>query len=591
MKRIVGILLALLMLFSLISVTAFAADPQTAPPTTGSIRIWKEQFPDTHFYDSKYRLYLIFPASIAFDEEGKVAAISYRCTDDQKALDGFSTYFTADEANNVSPTAACVAADGRTLSAEAVQWMKNNITKLGTRIRYEGDYNFANESSSPYVYVDGLEFGYYYVDSSTGSAAILDTTTPDIQIWDKNFPPAIKKTITNLTIAEDPEDRNRNQDIKADAHQATVQMGETVQYNIHVTAREGAENYAVMDSQDPGLTLDESSIRITATKADKVVDLTEQCTIFTAANPQRLFLSYGEPETVPYQNTPVYTITVNKGLSRYDENMQTVGTYTRTWSDDFHYGTNVPENNRIIPTYAYNGVNFAVIFPEDWLKTVDNSTSIDITYDCVVNAEATVAQISWGYGRGNSNTAYLFYGHGDSVTDGDSVYPCRLMIFKYEGNGDSSSSTGSRPLQGVEFVLTDADGRYYKLNDSTYAQAAADYSYYRGKISWVNSITDATKLVTSEQGYIVIDGLTNGTYTLKETKALPGYNPAKDIQIVINNQNNTWPELKYQVNIANKTGTLLPNTGGPGVALYYLIGVSLVVCTAAVLARKKKVNG
>ena len=143
----------------------------------------------------------------------------------------------------------------------------------------------------------------------------------------------------------------------------------------------------------------------------------------------------------------------------------------------------------------------------------------------------------------------------------------------------------------MEFVLTDANGRYYQLNDPTYAQAAAANSYYRGKISWVDSIENATKLVTNAEGSITIDGLTNGTYTLKETKALPGYNYAKDVQIIIRNQNNSWPELKYQVNVANKTGTVLPNTGGPGVALYYLIGVSITICAAAACLRKKKANG
>ena len=572
----------LLLLFGMLLLLGTLAYAENVPQT-GSIKIYKQAFLDKFPpYDSLYKIYMIFPANVGFDEEGNVAGISYHCTDAQKSIEGFSNYFNADAANNISVTDAAVGEDGF-LSGEAVQWIKEHITELGTRINYEREYNFANESSCAYVLVNNLEFGYYYVDSSTGSAVSINSTTPNIEIQDKNAPPSLKKTITKLT---DAEGRDHSTDIKGSynygpAHEATVQMGETVQYTATVTARKGAENYVIMDSQAYGLTLDPSSIRVLV--GDQ--DLTDQCLIFTAANPEKLYMSWSKTDDT--MEPPTYTITVSKGTSYND--VQEVGTYTRTWSVDFHYGGTwyMAENDYITQIY-YEGANFVIVLPDEWLKQVQTDTEIKIIYDCEVNVNAVVAGNSWGHGVGTGNTARLFYGHGKRIDDSDSVYSARLKIFKYDGIGDSSSSSGSRPLQGVEFVLKDSDGKYYCLDDENGTQGID--SYYRGKIRWVDNQSEATVLVTNQQGSITVDGLTNGTYTLKETKALPGYNYAKDVQIVINNHNNEWEELKYQVNIANKTGTVLPSTGGIGVTVYYVIGVSMLLGGAILVLRKKAVK-
>ena len=44
------------------------------------------------------------------------------------------------------------------------------------------------------------------------------------------------------------------------------------------------------------------------------------------------------------------------------------------------------------------------------------------------------------------------------------------------------------------------------------------------------------------------------------------------------------------MNIANKTGTVLPSTGGIGVTVYYVIGVSMLLGGAILVLRKKAVK-
>ena len=83
-----------------------------------------------------------------------------------------------------------------------------------------------------------------------------------------------------------------------------------------------------------------------------------------------------------------------------------------------------------------------------------------------------------------------------------------------------------------------------------------------------------------------MDGLTGGTYILIETDPLPGFNRAPDIRVTIpsaNNQN-SW---RTQVNVANKTGTLLPSTGGAGVAMFYELGLAALAIGAILMMLKK----
>ena len=101
-------------------------------------------------------------------------------------------------------------------------------------------------------------------------------------------------------------------------------------------------------------------------------------------------------------------------------------------------------------------------------------------------------------------------------------------------------------------------------------------------------VAQATVLATNSQGAIQVDGLTNGTYILSEVNPLPGYNKANDVEFTINNQNNTFRELQKQINVANKTGSVLPETGGIGVTIYYVLGVSLILAGSALYLKKTR---
>ena len=672
MKRAALLLLAAVLLAAL-AVPALAADP----PTKGTITIQKS-LDENNVSTGSFTLYRLFDATIAFDAEGNAGGIVYTCTDAQKVVDGFDTYFTAGTGNQVTVKDAAVAADG-TLSQAAVDWIKANITALGTKVnpfwRQQTDtpwYENVTEGGKSYYKVHNLPFGYYYVDSSVGSVVMIDSTHPDAAIVDKNDVPSFKKEITQLTNADEVE---HNGDIQTgndenvvyngywysnygDNHAATVQIGDTVTYTLTVVARKGAENYRVSDWQSLGLTLDPDSIEI---KANGQTLSDDNYTLYTAPNPQMLIAVAGSKDGV----TGLYPYPLYRGGNP--------GYYPRTYT--YNPGVD-PELGALYTSESqtdYMFGNMFVLFDQDYLDTITTDTTITITYDCVVNKNLEVA--SFFPGSYNDNMAFLLYGHSGRLEDRCGVFSARIIVYKYEGDGSSVDS--GKPLSGVKFVLKNIDGKYLHQDETTRAitwvdnlagatefetggnqdtttgryyqwyfsddnlnpgpdgeTGTADDYYYAtdyygvpyigrpgpdgvfgtGDDIFVHFTPGAATTYTAGpdgewgtgdetatigDGVVWIDGLTNGTYTLVETYALPGYSLAEDISLTIDNNTpsdssnnlaprNSFARLKVQTDVANKTGSLLPHTGGIGVTIFYVAGTVLILGAGYLLLRKRR---
>ena len=577
-KRTLALLLAALMILAL-GVTAAAEDA----PKTGTITINRALETEGHGYTEyvgDFTLYRIFDASLAFDEQGTVTdAISYRCTDAQREIPGFTDYFVVDSANNI--TGVTERADGGDgyLSAEAVQWIKNHIEALGTKIdavsQYDWKYTYGSSPDKPY-YLDGnsedghwwgrrtfynLPFGYYFVDSTVGSAVMINTTHPDAVITDKNQTPTLDKSITTVTnLNEEKQNKGTSPWISEDGSNALIQIGDTVSYDLTVHAVPTAVQYILSDSMGDSLTLKPETIAV------KV-----------------------NGEALDPANYILLASTEYKYYS--DRNVNAIGHYEGdTFVADY---TDLLEQPEYYNRVYISDAQFVVIFKQAFLDTITNAEGLDIvvSYDAVVNEKAAN---TGPYPTSNSNTAVLNYGNSYTIYDYANVNSLQLIVYKYEGS-DASSSSASRPLNGVGFVLAREDGKYFQQNPDTLA------------ITWVDDINQATKLVTGTQmmwdysyqgsyygqyvqvardGYFLVDGLTGGTYILIETDPLPGFNRAPDIRVTIpgaNNQN-SW---RTQVNVANKTGTLLPSTGGAGVAMFYELGLAALAIGAILMMLKK----
>lgn len=86
-----------------------------------------------------------------------------------------------------------------------------------------------------------LKLGYYLVDTTLGTLCALDTTNPDVEMYEKNQAPTNVKTVE--------EDSTGDYGEKNDAD-----IGQTVNFKSTITAQAGAENYVFHDTMSAGLT-------------------------------------------------------------------------------------------------------------------------------------------------------------------------------------------------------------------------------------------------------------------------------------------------------------------------------------------------
>lgn len=212
---------------------------------------------------------------------------------------------------------------------------------------------------------------------------------------------------------------------------------------------------------------------------------------------------------------------------------------------------------------------------------VTTSSQIVVTYNAVVDSDAIIGT------DGNPNKVYLEYsndpnwnGEGDEPT-GDTpekevfVYTWEIPVFKYtKGEGDTKT-----PLAGAGFTLYDGE-TVVKLT-----KAEGEDNIYK-----VDPAGTVDEILTDDTGKFEIEGLEQGTYVLKETTTPAGYNTCDDVTVVIgeNGVLTVGEATVTTVEILNQSGATLPETGGMGTTLFYIVGAAMVLAAVVLLVTKKR---
>lgn len=393
-----------------------------------------------------------------------------------------------------------------------------------------------------------LNLGYYLVDSSVGTLCALDTTNTTATITDKNEAPTVDKRV------QEGNAYNLSND---------AAIGETVTFQTTLNAKKGAEKYILHDKMTEGLTF-VSVTSVVKKGTDSASDVTLTPKSATVITP--------------------YSSSNNDG---YTYEVVTTG------------------------LEASNACNFHIVFVQDYLDTLNSDDQLVITYTATLNENAIV---NGNETRNNFNETWLQYGTEDTTTEHiqTTTKTWSISVFKYTGNNN--------PLAGATFQVKKAgtDGAYdnsataVSFVSKTGTDGTNSVRTYRVAMENESSANSeiTTTAVTGTTSF-KLEGLDSGTYYLEETAAPDGYNKlAGPIKVVISNtgvvkyypyyvqaNNNSHyyigegeDEPTGTVKVENKSGSILPSTGGMGTTLFYIIGGILVVVAGVLLVTKKRMD-
>lgn len=266
------------------------------------------------------------------------------------------------------------------------------------------------------------------------------------------------------------------------------------------------------------------------------------------------------------------TIDVEKGAENYvlHDKMDAGLTFDGIYSVQANQPSPVLGTDCILQTKNLgDDCTFHLVFTQEYLNNLTDSHEINVVYGATVNENAKINQA-------NTNQTWLTYGDNKkSNVDETQTFSFGIPVFKYTG----LTKTG----------LADAQFKLYNdkaCKDEVKLTKADDHTYR------VDPNGNAT-MVSPIDGKFNVNGLKAGTYYLKEMAAPKGYNKlAKPITVTIDNDGKITADDKTttEVGVENKSGTLLPSTGGMGTTLIYLAGIVLVVLSGYVLISKRRAS-
>lgn len=245
------------------------------------------------------------------------------------------------------------------------------------------------------------------------------------------------------------------------------------------------------------------------------------------------------------------------------------------------------------------------------LGTVDQvmvSDNIVVRYAAQLNNTAVIGE---GTNQlGNQNKAVLKYSndpnntesYGTTTVETAQVYTYSLQLVKVDNDNNE------KKLPDAQFRLWRYEGAITTAKRYAIAEDKGNGIYTITGVTAVES--DGTLFTTDENGQFTVQGVNAGTYRLTEVTPPAGYNKLTGdaaIQLTVELDATTGKVTSFGANkadtlnttvsannyvatitVANKSGATLPETGGIGTTIFYVVGAILVIGAATVLVSKKR---
>lgn len=459
-------------------------------------------------------------------------------------------------ANGISTGTECPAGSinvstqaGTTLNEKAVAYltaMTADSTELNTfaatAAKYKADKHIQDTASKKAETEDSVTFdqlvpGYYLVQPDKGSTSATRKTDAMLV----NVPS--DKAATLQLKSEYPSVEKK---VDTDKTESNAQIGQSVNFTLTSKVPDMTDYdtyyFAFKDTMSKGLTFDENSVKVTV-------------------DGQELTKDTG------------FTVVSTKG--------------------------NVADNATEITIEILNMKQYA----DKAGKT------ITVTYSATLNKDAVVGI------EGNKNEAKVEYQNGPATdnhgTSNPSITTTRTYPVKVQKHAFEDTANLNSVLAGAKFALSTSktvpaftkgtDGSYTLDNsDTNVVRLVGSDATYRvaEKNDDAGAVTYFTTVSTSAT---TINGLKAGTYYLHEIEAPEGYNkltaPVKVTITETKGEDGKVTGVTYMVGetdqstndtvkVENKTGSMLPSTGGMGTIGLTVLGVGVVAF--GVLATKKK---
>lgn len=313
----------------------------------------------------------------------------------------------------------------------------------------------------------------------------------------------------------------------------TADVGQMVEFRVNIDVHSGAENYVLHDKMSAGLTF-----------------------VQDADN--------------------------NKGVYKIEHVIPGTGTHT------------VPAAKYSVtttPTCGNSECTFEVTFTPEFCNELTTNDKVVVYYNAMLNRNAVIAN------SGNPNETWLDFGEGNSTThDTTQTYTYGFDIIKTDGQ--------YRLIDGAQFRIYDAATGGNEIgviplmkddNKTPVLDANGNPVYRRARPEEQENGETVPIVVTD--GRIRVVGFDNGTYYLEETVTPDGYNQlaARHKFIIADgNLDATFNGDIYStgsgVHVINKSGTMLPETGGMGTMMFITFGMVVVLGAGVLLVTKKRMG-
>jgi len=470
-----------------------------------------------------------------------------------------------------------------------------------------------------------LPYGYYMIvpDKPTEpkAAVTIDSNVPTVEVIDKNSTPSWDNgdNKPGKVIVTNP---GANPEQTTTVNEAMLGEDVTFDIGVEATNHNGDKEileYYIYDTMDNGMTYKSGEGKFVVKVVDKEKNTTTTLNPYSASNTNGYTVTYYDKDgavTTDLAAAQSFKVKVPWATTKTEDG--------KTVFDEFIYGSPAEIHVRYVAFLdpaKPDSVNIGT--------TAGNKNTADFDWKDV----------------GDKTTEPDKKNPNHDVPDKDTkTYTTSVTIQKTDG---------SKELKGAEFQLvgqstnvvitmtesftawvegTSTGDKYWKLANGTYTKdnpatlkddgsgellydqtLYADTTTVYAKTTTVGTIGNGTSAVditafVNEDGTLTFAGLGAGTYTIKETTVPAGYNKADDITFTISTEDvdTTNKTLKFKssnanvvldatngvfnVEIVNNSGSELPETGGIGTTIFYVVGAILVVGAVVILVTRRRMR-